>query len=118
MGLLDKLFKKDELHDDWKPAFQGILADLSYDDIVTGLGPSQKAKDGYVYWRGPTSMLDSDFSDDQFFQLSNKNLSGFGKPRKLDAEEGDWYVLATSEKAIRQLANELGCVAREVGPAT
>lgn len=113
MGLLDKLFNKDPSYDDWSPAFRGVLVDLTYDDLVDGLGSSTKAKDGFVYWRGPMSKVDPDLPKDEYFQVSNQGF-GFGKPRSLDSDSGNWYVLATSEKAIRQIASELGCVVRGV----
>jgi len=117
MGFLDNLLGKGTQHDDWEVTHQGILRELSYDEIVSQLGRPKKAKGGFVYWRGPLTSLDPDYPEGEHFQLSNKDFRGFGdaaKAPKLDRE--NWFALATSEKAIRLLSDEVGGLARNIEP--
>ena len=115
MGFLDSLLGKGSRHDNWEVKYQGILRDLSYDEIVATLGRPQKAKGGFVYWRGPLNELDPDYSEDDYFQLSNKDFRGFGDAAKApQIHRENWFVLATSERAIRLLSNEVGGLARDI----
>ena len=115
MGFLDNLLGKKAHHNDWEVTHQGILRDLSYADITAVLGNPQKAKGRFVYWRGPLTDLDPDYPEGDYFQLSNKDFRGFGdaaKEPKIDRE--NWFVLATSENAIRLVSNEVGGLARDI----
>lgn len=115
MGFFDQLIGKKDRHDNWDVTHQGILRELTYDEIEATLGRPKKAKGGFVYWRGPLSDLDPDYPEGQYYQLSNKDFRGFGdanKAPKLDRE--NWFVLANSEKAIRLLSNEVGGLARNI----
>lgn len=115
MGFLDGILGKTVRHDDWTVTHQAQLRELTYDEIVEALGRPQKAKGGFVYWRGPLSDIDPDYPDDEYYQLSNKDFRGFGdaaKSPKLDREY--WFVLATSERTIRTLARDVGGIPRNV----
>ena len=115
MGFLDSLFGKSTQHDGWVATHQGVYKDLSYDEIVATLGRPQRAKGGYVYWRGPLSGVVPEYPDDEYYQLSNKDFRGFGDGRKAPALDRDsWFVLATSDRAIRLLGAELGAMTRNV----
>lgn len=117
MGFFDDLLGKKDRYDGWDATHQGILRELSYDEIVSSLGNPQKAKGGFVYWRGPLTDLDPDYPEGEYYQLSNKDFRGFGdaaKAPKLDRT--NWFALATSGKAIRLLANEVGGLVRSIEP--
>lgn len=114
MGFFDTLLGKKTRHDDWAVTHQGILRELTYDEIVDTLGRPQKAKGGFVYWRGPLSDLDPDYPEDEYFQLSNKDFRGFGGAKKPKLDSDYWFALATSERAIRMLADDVGGLARNI----
>lgn len=115
MGFLDNFLGKRSRHDDWTATHQGIYKEISYDDIVAELGGPQRAKGGYVYWRGPLSDIDPEYPDDEYYQLSNKDFRAFGGGSKTATIDRDkWFVLGSSEHAIQLLGAELGALTRDV----
>lgn len=115
MSFLDNILGKKTRNDEWDVKCQGVLKDLSFDEIQNTLGRPQKAKGGFVYWRGPITDLDPDYPEGEYFQLSNKDFRGFGDAAKAPSTDREtWFVLATSERAIRLLSNEVGGLARNI----
>lgn len=115
MGFLDDLLGNGKDDRGWEATHQGMLKEIRYDDIVPVLGRPEKAKGGFRYWRGSLASLDEDYPSDEFFQISNKDYRGFGGRRGAPTLDGDtWFVYATSERAIRILAEEVGAMARDV----
>lgn len=116
MGLFDNLLGKKDSHDGWEPTHRGLLKEVTYDEIVETLGRPSKAHQGrYVFWRGPLSSLDPDHDEGEYFEVSNKDFRGFGSPaKKASVDRENWFVLATSSRAIRTLADEVGGLARNI----
>ena len=115
MSFLDGILGKKAADNGWTPTHRAILRELTYDEIVSALGRPQKAKGGFVYWRGPLSSIDPDYPEDQHFQLSNKDFRGFGdgaKKPKLDREY--WFLMTSSERGIRMVAGDVGGLARDI----
>ena len=117
MGIFDGFLGKRPSYDNWLASHKGMIKEVTYDELVAELGRPTKAKSGHVYWRGPLTDLDPDHPEDQYYQLSNKNYR-YGSPDKTPSTNiTTWYVLATSEKAIRLLAHEVGGLARNIETA-
>lgn len=114
MGLFDKIFGSKSQHNAWEPSHRGIVRDVSYDDIVNTLGSPRKAKGRFVYWRGPMSDIDPDYSDAEFFQLSNSDYRPFGIGREPSISGETWFVLGTSSAVIRILGNEIGGIVKDI----
>lgn len=115
MGFLDNLLGKSTQHDAWDATHQGLIKEVTYDELVSTLGRPQKAKGGFVFWRGPLTSLDPDYPEGEYFQLSNKDFRGFGDGAKAPSTDREtWFALATSAQAIKILSNEVGGLARSI----
>lgn len=115
MGIFDSFFGKKQNDDRWGARFKGRIQEISYDDIVSVLGNPKKAKGGFIYWRGPLADIDEDLSSDEFFQLSNKDFR-FSESAKPRTDRTEWFVLATSVRAIKILSDNLGGLTRNIEP--
>jgi len=114
MNFLDKLFGKDKKDDDWTVTHRGMIREVTYDEIVAKLGRPCKGKGGCVFWRGPLTMVDPEYPDDEFFQLSNKDYRTFGGSKKTTIDGEVWFAYATSDSTIRLIANEVDGLARGI----
>lgn len=99
----------------WRPTHRGII-DTSHREIRRGLGRGLKDDvHGYVFWDVATEDFDSDFAHaGEFIQLSNRDYRIGGmiyEPESLDkTTDGreEWFVMGTSPRAIRAMADEVG----------
>jgi len=78
------------------------------------LGEPSSSNDGFTYWSGSLSDLDEDLDGGECFQISNKDPGGSIANRRPSISRDEWFVVATSESAIRILASEMGCIARGI----
>ena len=118
MGFADRLLGKSR-HDNWTVAYRGILTEVTYSDIVMQLGRPTKGAGGYVFWRMPLSQVDPGLSEDESIELSNRDWRPFaqGAGKKTPSLDGErWFVLATSARAIGELADELNAMCRDITP--
>ena len=114
MSFLDKIFSKDDELPNWTPTHRATINDVSFDELRTTLGSGKKSTDNFTFWSGRLSDLDPDYPEDEYFQLSNLDWR-FGKdqkPRVTNREQ--WYLYATSRKGIRQVADEVGGLPRDI----
>jgi hypothetical protein len=97
----------------WTPTHRGAVIDISYEEIQTALGRGTKSKGGFVFWRGELTDLDPDYPEGHY-QLSNyDDRRGEGQNARVE-RRNRWYVVATSARAIRLVADEVGGLARNI----
>jgi len=113
MGFLDDLFRKAK-RDHWHPTHRATINYVTFDEIRNALGRPTKSKDGFTFWTGSMDTIDPDYLEDEFYQLSNYNWRfGTDQTPKLENRE-QWYIYATSPQSIRQIADEVGGMARNI----
>ena len=97
----------------WSPTHRGIVMDVEYSEIVNELGRPTKSKGGFVFWRGELTDLDPDYPEGHY-QISNYDYRrDDGQPARTE-RRNRWFVIATSPRAIRLVADEVGGLARNI----
>jgi len=98
----------------WDPTHRGVV-ETSHREIRKALGRGRKDDvHGYTFWDVSTDDFDSDFAPDgECIQLSNRDYrisSLVNQPEQIHKNTSDrdvWFVMASSPKAIRALADEV-----------
>lgn len=116
MGIFDNLFGGGSKTGNFEVGAQGMLANLTYDEIVAELGSGTRAKGGYTFWRGSLYDIDRDYDEGDCFQISNYDYRGYSDAAKkpiLETRE-KWFVVATSARVIKVLGREFGAMVKNV----
>jgi len=116
MGIFDNLLGGSRGTGGFEPGAQGMLVNLTYDEIVAELGRGTRAKGGYTFWRKSLSDIDRNHDEMHCFQLSNYDYRGYGDAAKkpiLETRE-TWFVVATSPEVIQILGRELGAMVKNL----
>lgn len=114
MKFLDRLLGGKPKYNDWTPTHRGIVYEISYDDIVSQLGKPNKAEGGFVYWRGPLAEIDPGLPENDFFQISNLDYRVRRESARASTDRTDWFIVASSLRAVRILSSELNALARHI----
>jgi len=116
MGIFDNFFGGGSKSGKFDVGAQGMLTNLTYNEIVDELGSGSSAKGGYTFWRGSLYDIDMDYDESDCFQISNYDYRGYGEAAKkpiLETRE-KWFVVATSTNVIKVLGREFGAMVKDL----